>query len=472
MAARLTISNFHSFCHRVLTEAGPEADLPPRPDVLDGIGQVLLLRDIRPAMPLVYHSGRSNPNWWLSSFVAFISRAKDELVTPDDFDAYVGRERAAFEARFGPIEPVFERLRAMGVLDQIKPARSAYADLRARERAEDPDGRPSGMAAIEQVEKMAEREARRAIGGTGGAIPMKHFDEVEQARIAAARRHVRRRRRRPRGAEARRARARLSSLRGGAAAARRARLRRAHRRGEPALRPPAEHPAALAAPVPLPPRRRVPGREHRPDRAHRAARSDAGSAGQRHGRRRRRPVDLPLPRRQLRGLRRVRRAVQPTAGARPERSRARAPRASPDRGEPPEPGPRPDRGEPPHRAQHAPVRGRQAAARDPTRQRADRDRRLRRTRRRGRRDRRPDRRPGRLGPRHDRRSRRCRGGASRSSIASIAIARRSSRGSATRASRTRSAAGSASSTRRRSGTSSRASGPSPIRCSRSPSSGC
>ena len=59
--ARVTVSNFHSFCHGVLTESAVDAGLPTRPDVLDGIGQVLLLRDIRPDLPLTYFAGGSNP---------------------------------------------------------------------------------------------------------------------------------------------------------------------------------------------------------------------------------------------------------------------------------------------------------------------------------------------------------------------------------------------------------------------------
>src|SRR5204862_2916843 len=86
-AGRLNVGNFHSFCHRILTESAPDVGLPPQPDVLDGINQILLLRDLRPSLPLVYHGGGSNPNWWLDQFVGFVNRAKDELVTPDDFDA-------------------------------------------------------------------------------------------------------------------------------------------------------------------------------------------------------------------------------------------------------------------------------------------------------------------------------------------------------------------------------------------------
>ena len=80
--ARLSVSNFHSFCHRVLTESAADAGLPAQPDVLDGIGQILLLRDLRPNLQLLYYAGGSNPNYWLDQFVAFVNRAKDELVTP------------------------------------------------------------------------------------------------------------------------------------------------------------------------------------------------------------------------------------------------------------------------------------------------------------------------------------------------------------------------------------------------------
>ena len=77
--ARMAVSNFHSFCHRILTENAADAGLPPRPDVLDGIGQVLLLRDVVPELALIYHF---RSNWAYANFVQFINRAKDEFVTP------------------------------------------------------------------------------------------------------------------------------------------------------------------------------------------------------------------------------------------------------------------------------------------------------------------------------------------------------------------------------------------------------
>ncbi|MFI5042469.1 MAG: UvrD-helicase domain-containing protein, partial [Acidimicrobiales bacterium] len=100
--ARINVSNYHSFCHRLLIDNAADAGLRQAPDVLDGVGQVLLLRDIRPSLDLLYHSGKGNPNWWLPNFVTFINRAKDELITPEEMDAFVNGEREAFEARFGP----------------------------------------------------------------------------------------------------------------------------------------------------------------------------------------------------------------------------------------------------------------------------------------------------------------------------------------------------------------------------------
>jgi DNA helicase-2/ATP-dependent DNA helicase PcrA len=128
-ATRLTVSNFHSFCHRILTESASEAGMPARPDVLDGIGQYLLLRDLRPQLELVYHT-----DWSFAEFVKFINRAKDELVTPDHFDTFVARERAAFEDRFGAYPDVAARLAVGGRLKPERALRLAYARYREAER--------------------------------------------------------------------------------------------------------------------------------------------------------------------------------------------------------------------------------------------------------------------------------------------------------------------------------------------------
>ncbi|CAN5739403.1 hypothetical protein BH23CHL8_BH23CHL8_12770 [soil metagenome] len=172
--ARLPVSNFHSFCHRVLTESAADAGLPARPDVLDGIGQVLLLRDIRPDLRLLYHS----TDWWLGGLVAFINRAKDELVTPDDFDVFVAGERSAFEERFGSYERAVERLDAQGNLLPLRDVRKAYANMRRGARA----GEEADLTA---VEKTADREARRTLSGDGRARGLGGFALDEHPHIEA-----------------------------------------------------------------------------------------------------------------------------------------------------------------------------------------------------------------------------------------------------------------------------------------------
>jgi hypothetical protein len=49
-----------------------------------------------PNLALVYHGERA-----FDDFVRFINRAKDELVSTSNFDAYVDEERRVFEARYG-----------------------------------------------------------------------------------------------------------------------------------------------------------------------------------------------------------------------------------------------------------------------------------------------------------------------------------------------------------------------------------
>ena len=176
-AARLTVANFHSFCHRVLTESGPEVGLPARPDVLDGIGQFLMLREICPKLTLIYHSGE----WAYGDLVRFINRAKDELVTPDDFDAFVAREREVFEDRYGSYADAAAGLLIQGNLRPVRDVRSAYARLRRNERAEELGQEVEYDPA--DVEHVAEKTARRAVGGSGKLVQRKHFTPEQLTRI-------------------------------------------------------------------------------------------------------------------------------------------------------------------------------------------------------------------------------------------------------------------------------------------------
>jgi hypothetical protein len=80
----------------VLGENASEAWMSANPDV-DGIGQLLLIKERRPSLELIYHT-----DWSFAEFVKSITCAKDELVIPDDFDRFVAEEERVFEDRYRP----------------------------------------------------------------------------------------------------------------------------------------------------------------------------------------------------------------------------------------------------------------------------------------------------------------------------------------------------------------------------------
>ena len=221
--ARVTVSNFHSFCHHVLTESAADADLPAAPDVLDGPAQLLLLWDLRPTLDLRYHGDYS-----YGPLVGFINRAKDELVTPDEFDAFVAAERIEYERRYGSFAAAESRLLAAGNLDSLREVQKAYGATRRAERAEDL-GLPPRKTKPDDPAKAAEREARRTFAGDRSARALQDFPDDVRPRIVeladayerdGAALEVLRLTEMGRG---------LPRLSGGARRARRARLRRADR---------------------------------------------------------------------------------------------------------------------------------------------------------------------------------------------------------------------------------------------------
>jgi superfamily I DNA/RNA helicase/RecB family exonuclease len=168
IASRLWVHNFHSFGNRVLSDHRAEVGLADGADVLDPVGQRLLLRQLRPQFAhFVYHAMARDPNA-AGRFADVISRAKDELVTPNEYVAYAGARRQAFEIErgAGEFEASVARLRereALGNLWQVQQVRRELVNKGADAAA-----------------KVADREARREVGGTGEAIWFKQLTEEQQ----------------------------------------------------------------------------------------------------------------------------------------------------------------------------------------------------------------------------------------------------------------------------------------------------
>jgi DNA helicase II / ATP-dependent DNA helicase PcrA len=103
-ASRLAVANFHSFGYRMLRDNAAALGLAPTRDLLDEIGQRLLLRELRPQIrDFLYHDVAGGPRA-TDHFASVISRAKDELVTPHEFRRFVDAKRTAFQMRWGIAE--------------------------------------------------------------------------------------------------------------------------------------------------------------------------------------------------------------------------------------------------------------------------------------------------------------------------------------------------------------------------------
>ena len=167
-ASRLTVANFHSFGYRLLRDNRAEAGLAQTSDLLDEIGQRLLLRELRPRLRnFVYHNVAGWPGA-TDYFADVISRAKDELVTPAEFEAFVDARRAAFVVTWGAdawpeaLESLREHRRDRVRTWGIRETRAALAN------------------GSEEPEKAAFRAARREAGGRAYALFWNELSDDQQ----------------------------------------------------------------------------------------------------------------------------------------------------------------------------------------------------------------------------------------------------------------------------------------------------
>ena len=171
--ARMTVSNFHSFCQRVLTENAADAGLPPHPDVLDGVAQVLLLQ----GHPRPTRRSSTTRTKWGSATVRRSSSTgrRTSSSRPADFDAFVAEERRVFEARYGSFDDAVRPTRGTGQ-PRAAPRRSAAPTRGPRERARRGARRGPRVRPARRATKTADREARRTVAGNGPADCRGQFD--------------------------------------------------------------------------------------------------------------------------------------------------------------------------------------------------------------------------------------------------------------------------------------------------------
>jgi len=83
------ICTFHAFGDRVLRENALEIGLPPDFQVLSVPEQIMFFREHLFEFPLSHYRPLGNPTRHIEAILNFISRAKDEDITPEEYLRYV-----------------------------------------------------------------------------------------------------------------------------------------------------------------------------------------------------------------------------------------------------------------------------------------------------------------------------------------------------------------------------------------------
>lgn len=84
-APKIWIGTFHAFGLELLRRYWQEAALPPRARVLDPVDALFILERHLPQLGLEHYQNLYEPTTHLAAILAAISRAKDELVSPDNY---------------------------------------------------------------------------------------------------------------------------------------------------------------------------------------------------------------------------------------------------------------------------------------------------------------------------------------------------------------------------------------------------
>ncbi len=120
----LWISTFHAFCERILRERGIDIGLPGDFRLLNETGAWLMARQHLSELGLDYYRPLGDPSKFIHDLLKHFSRAKDEIVSPEDY--------AAFAAGVAP-----ETLEEKERFEEIARAFAAYQKLLVENKALD-----------------------------------------------------------------------------------------------------------------------------------------------------------------------------------------------------------------------------------------------------------------------------------------------------------------------------------------------
>lgn len=135
-APLIWMGTFHAFGLDLLRKFGSRIGLPADPPVLDPVDAMFLLEQDLPALSLDHYQHLPEPTKYLKPILAAISRAKDELKSPEDYRRAAAqmRDSAANEEEIQVAGRAEEVARVYGVYQATLEARGAldFGDLIAR----------------------------------------------------------------------------------------------------------------------------------------------------------------------------------------------------------------------------------------------------------------------------------------------------------------------------------------------------
>ena len=123
------ISTFHSFCYGVLLKRHFERKL------LDKVDIWIFLRRRMEQLGLEYYQKLAAPGAFLHDLNTFFSQCQDELVGPEEFEAYVRKRESEFQARAASLDPADRLLQEEELRKQQELARVFRTSRRLIEEA-------------------------------------------------------------------------------------------------------------------------------------------------------------------------------------------------------------------------------------------------------------------------------------------------------------------------------------------------
>lgn len=83
--ASIQVSTFHAFCEKLLRQYGIDIGLSPGFKILEGVNQWKFLKDHLFEFELSYYRPLGNPNKFIDDLLQHFSKAKEEMVSPEDY---------------------------------------------------------------------------------------------------------------------------------------------------------------------------------------------------------------------------------------------------------------------------------------------------------------------------------------------------------------------------------------------------